>query len=185
VDPDTSIAKYQDVITLYIDNSPAELGHTDPTIGTPVPGNTCPLFTLTETEMTTATLDFKFKAIHRQGFLAGYALHLANCNSGDVAIVNMAPDGHVLAEPIPAHSPCTGDTSWTYGTLHDEDPNADSSHFVAVQIKPAASQPWLATGENLTIITIKISASVRVTDGHSAYYPVGYGPLYYNLVIQR
>ena len=40
-------------------------------------------------------------------------------------------------------------------------------------------------GETLTILTVKLSASVRATDGHSDNYPVYYGPLLYNLVIQR
>ncbi len=184
VDPGTSTAKYQDVITLYIDNNPPELGYTAPTIGTPVPGNTCPLFTLTEDDVSNATLDFKFKAIHKEGFLADYRLYLGNCSSGNLAIVNMAPDGHVLTESAPTHNPCPGGVAWAYGTLHDVDPSADANNFVAVKIKPA-SGPWLAASEKLTILTLKLYADLRVTDGHSAYYPPRYGPIYYTLVIQR
>ncbi len=183
-DPVTSMPLYYDTIRLYIDHTGPELDMKDITIGTPTT-NLCPLFTLTGSELTDATLNFKFKAVQRQGFLSGYTFSLTKCNTPGFSVEDVEPDllatPHPLSEQYVAGVSCSG----LYGTVCGVDVDADVNDYVAVHLNPTGNTPWLGPGEILSSFTLNLSASVRRTDGHSAYYPVGYGPIQYNIVIQR
>lgn len=179
-DPVTSIPLFQDSITLYIDHTGPELNFKEVTIGTATT-NPCPLFTLTGSELVDATLNLKFTAVQRQGFLGGYSLSLTKCNSPGFPVEDLA-SGHALN---PVYVPAVGACSSFYGTQFGVDFAADVNDYVSVQLNPTGSTPWLEAGETLSSFTLNLSASVRRTDGHSASYPVGYGPIQYNFVIQR
>lgn len=178
-EPGTSSSLYRDDITLYIDHTGPELNFKDVTIGTPTE-NPCPLFTLTGPELTNATLDLKFKAVQRQGFLDNYRLSLTKCNSPNFPVEDLAT-GHPLNPVYSQITPCTG----LYGTLFGVDVIADTEDYVAVALNPTGSAPWLDLGENVSSFTLNLRAHVRRTDGHSAQYPVHYGPRQYNFVVQR
>ncbi len=178
--PVTSLPLYQDTIRLYIDHTGPELNFKDVTIGTPTT-NPCPLFTIPESQLADATLDLKFKAVQRQGFLADYSLSVTKCNTPGFELQDLLT-GHTLALNYLAVPPPGGNP---FGTLFGIDPVADVNDYVALQLNPPGSVPWLGVGETLSSFTINLSANVRRTDGHSATYPASYGPLQYNLVIQR
>lgn len=179
-DPVTSAPLYQDSVVLYIDHTGPELHFKDVTLGTAT-SNPCPLFTLTGTELVHATLDLKFKALQRQGFLDSYKLSLTKCNTPGFPVEDLAT-GHTL-NPTYLASPST--CSGLYGTVFGIDTDADTTDYVAVSLNPTGSTPWLEEGEILSSFTLNLSAYVRRTDGHSASYPVYYGPVQHNIVIQR
>lgn len=179
-DPVTSAPLYQDTVRLYIDHTGPELHFKDITIGTST-SNPCPLFVLTEPEMISATLNLKFKAVQRQGFLGGYNLSLTKCNTPNFPVEDLA-----AAHPLnPVYAPSSGVCGSLYGTLFGVEPTADSNDYVSVSLNPIGSTPWLETNESVSSFTLNLSANVRRTDGHSASYPVGYGPMQYNFVIKR
>jgi hypothetical protein len=184
-DPVTGAPRYQDTVKLYIDHTGPELDFKDITIGTPTT-NLCPLFTLTGTELVDATLNLKFKAVQRQGFLNGYTFSLTKCNTPNFAVEDVETDPAVDPHPLKVQyaagpSACVG----LYGTVFGLDEDADANDYVAVRLNPPGSTPWLGPDETLSSFTLNLSAWVRRTDGHSAYYPVGYGPIQYNIVIQK
>lgn len=176
-EPGTSYTLYQDVITLFVDHTGPELNFKDVTIGTPTT-NPCPLFTLTGSQLTNATLDLKFKAVQRQGFLNNYELSLTKCNTPDFAVSDQG--GHPLKPDYAGGSPCPG----LYGTVFGIDTDADTEDYVPVHLTTGGS-PWLAEGETVSSFTLNLEARVRRTDGHSVHYPVHYGPRQYNFVVQR
>jgi hypothetical protein len=183
-DPVTSTPLYQDTIRFYIDHTGPELDFKDVTIGS-VTTNPCPLFTLTGSELTDATLNFKFKAAQRQGFLNRYLFTLTKCNTAGFPVedieTDITIDPHSLDVQYVAGSPCAG----LYGTLFGEDVDADVNDYVAVRLNPTGTAPWLNSDELLSSFTLNLSAWVRRTNGHDSYYPVGYGPIQYNIVIQK
>jgi hypothetical protein len=186
-DPSTSMPKFNDIIRLYIDHTGPELDMKEITIGTPTP-NPCPLFTLTGPELITATLNLKFKAVQRQGFLNNYVLSVTKCNTPNFSVedlgsahplnVNYVPGSGLLC-PTPA---CLVSFE-PYGTVFGADTAAALDDYVSIQLNPTGSNPWLDPGETLSSFTLNLSAGVRRTDGR--YYYPGYGPIQYNLVIQR
>ena len=179
-DPVTSAPLYQDSIRLYVDHTGPELNFKEVTIGTATT-NPCPLFTLTGSELVNATLDLKFKAVQRQGFLGAYTLSVTKCNAPNFPLEDLA-SAHPLHLDYLAGPPPCGDL---FGTLFGVDVDADVNDHVAVQLNPPGNSPWLEPDETLSSFTLNLSASVRRTDGHSSNYPAYYGPLQYNLVIQR
>ncbi|HEX4975192.1 MAG TPA: hypothetical protein VFV48_04830, partial [Pseudomonadales bacterium] len=179
-DPVTSAPLYQDTVRLYIDHTGPELNFKDVTIGTATT-NPCPLFVLTEPEMVSATLNLKFKAVQRQGFLGGYNLSLTKCNTPNFPVEDLV-GAHALN---PVYVPSAGSCAGFYGTLFGVDPAADSNDYISVGLNPIGNTPWLEANESVSSFTLNLSASVRRTDGHSASYPVGYGPMQYNFVIKR
>lgn len=179
-DPVTSAPLFSDTIQLYIDHSGPELHFKDVTIGTPTT-NPCPLFTLTGSQLVDATLDLKFKAVQRQGFLGSYSLSLTKCNDPDFPVADSSTAHPLQVVFSPGPPPC-GDL---FGTLFGVDVVAEGDDYIPVRLNPPGSTPWLEPGETLSSFTVNLSASVRRTDGHSSSYPVNYGPLQYNLVIQR
>ena len=179
-DPVTSAPLYQDSVRLYVDHTGPELHFKDVTIGT-VTSNPCPLFILTEPELVDATLNLKFKAVQRQGFLGGYSLSLTKCNTPNFPVEDLT-----AAHPLsPVYAPSSGACGSFYGTQFGVDVAADSNDYVAVSLNPLGSTPWLGATETVSSYTLNLSATVRRTDGHSAYYPAGYGPIQYNFVIKR
>ncbi len=179
-DPVTSAPLYQDTILLYVDHTGPELSLKDVSIGTPTT-NPCPLFTLTGTQLVDATLNLTFKAVQRQGFLGSYTLSLTKCNAPNFPVEDLAAAHPLQVAHLPGSPPCGG----LYGTLFGVDPAASVNDEVSVQLNPPGSTPWLDPAETLSSFTLNLSASVRRTDGHSSSYPGYYGPLQYNLVIQR
>jgi hypothetical protein len=173
----TSYTLYRDVITLYVDHTGPELNFKDVTIGTPTT-NPCPLFTLIGPQLTNATLDLKFKAVQRQGFLDNYKLTLTKCNSPNFPVTDQA--GHPLNPQYAGGSPCSG----LYGTVFGIDPEADTDDYVALSLSTGGAA-WLADGESVSSFTLNLQAHVRRTDGHSVHYPVHYGPRQYNFVVER
>jgi hypothetical protein len=134
-----------------------------------------------DAQMINATLNLKFKALQRQGFLNSYNLSVTKCNSGNFPVVDVLPPGHAISEGfIPGGSlPCNE----LYGTMFGEDPAASFDDYVTVELNPTGATPWLDPGEIMSIFTLNLSAGVRRTDGRTSY--PGYGPVQYNLVIQR
>lgn len=179
-DPVTSAPLFQDTVRLYIDHTGPELNFKEVSIGTATT-NPCPLFVLTEPEMVSATLNLKFLAVQRQGFLGSYNLSLTKCNTPNFPVEDLV-GAHVLN---PVYVPSAGSCAGLYGTLFGVDPAADSNDYVSVGLNPIGSTPWLEANESVSSFTLNLSASVRRTDGHSASYPVGYGPMQYNFVIKR
>lgn len=179
-DPVTSAPLYQDTIRLYIDHTGPELQFSNITIGTPTT-NPCPLFTLTGPELVDATLDLKFKALQRQGFLDNYKLSLTKCNNPSFPVEGQATGPAMNPKYQKGLSPCQG----FYGTLFGVDIHADINDYDPISLNPTGSTPWLEPGETLSSFTLNLSAAVRRTDGHSATYPYSYGPIQYNFVIQR
>jgi hypothetical protein len=177
-DPVTALPLFSDTIRLFIDHTGPELNFKDVTIATPVP-NPCPLFSLTPAELVSATLDLKFTAVQRQGLLNNYTLSVTKCNAPGFPVEDLPATGHPLQVDYLAASPCAGQ----FGTLFGEDSAAAVDDYVALHLNPVGTRPWLDPGETLSSFTLNLSAVVRRTDGHS-YYP-GYGPIQYNLVIQR
>ena len=178
-DPVTSAPRYSDTVRLYIDHTGPELDMKDVTIGTPTT-NPCPLFTLTGPELVTATLNLKFKAVQRQGFLNNYTLSLTKCNAPGFPVEDLGAShplrvDYVFGGGIPCEE--------LYGTMFGADAGAALDDYVAVQLNPPGSNPWLEPDETLSSFTLNLSAGVRRTDGR--YYYPGYGPIQYNLVIQR
>ena len=184
-DPVTAAPLYNDTVRLYIDHTGPELEFKDVSIGSATT-NPCPLFTLTGSELTDATLNLKFKAVQRQGFLSWYTFSLTKCNTPNFPLEDVETDPTTDPHPLnvqyaPGLYACLG----LYGTVFGVDVDADVSDFVAVKLNPTGNTPWLNADETLSSFTLNLSAGVRRTDGHSAYYPVGYGPIQYNIVIQK
>ena len=171
---------FNDTIRLYVDHSGPELDFKDITIGTPS-ANPCPLFTLNGTDLTDATLNLKFKAVQRQGFLCDYRFSLTKCNTPNFEVEDLA-GGHPLhVEYLAAPAGCAD----LFGTLFGVDASADVNDYVAVRLSPIGARPWLNNDETLSSFTLNLRAGVRRTDGHSAYHAWDYGPIQSNLVIQR
>jgi hypothetical protein len=173
----TKFAGADDTVTLYLDNSTPSL-FIDPNvtmINTTVPSSdpdhevtlgNCALFTL---PTPAAPLRVRFRANQNNGFMQEYELYMQKGATGTFAVNPPPPAGAPFRTRAYIHGDNLACNSF-FGTL--EDPTYDfSANTVSVDLTPSAPAGWLESTETFCAFAVRLSASVRVTNGQGVFGP--------------
>jgi hypothetical protein len=166
-----------DAVTLYLDNSvPSLLINPNVTmINTLLPpadpnhevtlGN-CALFTL---PTPSAPLRVRFRANQLNGFMGSYELYMQKGATGVFPVNPPPPAG----APFRTRAYVHGDNllcNTFRGTLDDPSYNF-GTNTVSVDLTPSALVGWLEATETFCAFAVRLTASVRITDGQSVFGP--------------
>lgn len=158
-----------EVITLYIDNSPADL-YLDPDMSLAgTSGNDCALYTLPASDPA-APLTVNFRAVLKSGFMNNYDLYMDKGATGNFPIKGAAGEDIAKSYADGAASSCSNNFR---GTL--DEAAADVNGNYTVHVQPNTGN-WLTDTQTFCAFGVYLNGSLRRTDGNSAYLTVSAYP---------
>jgi hypothetical protein len=158
-----------EVITLYIDNTPADLS-IDPNMSMAgAAGNDCALYTLPVTDHA-SPLTVNFRAVLKSGFMRSYQLYMEKGATGNFPIKGAS--GENISNSYADGSAATCSANFN-GTLSE--PTSDISGNYTVHVQPNTGD-WLTSTQLFCAFGVYLTGSIRRTDGNSAYPGVSASP---------
>jgi hypothetical protein len=158
-----------EIITLYIDNTPADM-YIDPNMSMAgTAGNDCALYTLPAGDHA-SPLTVNFRAVLKSGFMKSYQLYMEKGATGSFAIKGAAGEHITNSYADGSAALCSNNFR---GTV--EEASADISGNYTVHVKPDTGD-WLTSTQLFCAFGVYLSGSIRRTDGNSAYPGVNASP---------
>lgn len=154
-------ASASEVITLYIDNTAADL-YLDPTMQMDgIDGNDCSLYTLPAGDPATP-LTVHFRAVLKSGFMKSYELYMQR-GATNFPIKGQAGENIARSYADSNAALCSNNFRGTIDEIA-----ADVNGDYTVHVQPATGD-WLTPEQTFCAFGVHVHASIRRTDGNSAY----------------
>ncbi|MEP7318715.1 MAG: hypothetical protein ABI921_08230, partial [Panacibacter sp.] len=161
-DDGTPFPDATETITLYIDNTAADL-YIEPNMSLAgSAGNDCALYTLPADDLA-SPLTVNFRAVLKSGFMNSYELYMYKGATGNFPIKGAA--GESIAKSY-ADSNAAFCSNNFRGTI--DEAAADINGDYTVHVQPNTGN-WLTDTQTFCAFGVYLSASIRRTDGNSAY----------------